>query len=285
MPEAAAIKSLSEFVAAMTDLQMLGHDLRPTFWFRGHARLARKLLPGVLRDDFVDRVNQFNIQPKNSQSVDLAIETTEQSINNEFRRKGSSLLPPDADSVDIYFLAQHHGMPTRLLDWTENPLAALFFAAASEQDDDGEVIAVMPDWRMTFGHDHPSERANLPYPPVGQRHQLVRETIQYIFEERERPERHLIIPVRPDLRSGRMLQQGACFTLHMPGCPEINESAGNAKRFRIPRENKEMLKEELRSIGVNWATLFPDLDHVSEEIREDCRFHKPQEKEEGNRQP
>jgi hypothetical protein len=163
-------------------------------------------------------------------------------------------------------------MPTRLLDWTENPLAALFFALAGAQDEDGEIVAVIPDWRMTFGRDHCSERASLPYPPMGQRHQLVRETIQYVFEEGERPGRHLIIPVRPDLRSGRMLQQGACFTLHMPGCPEINESAGNVSRFGIPRDNKQVLKEELRSIGVNWATLFPDLDNVSKQIREDCRF-------------
>lgn len=272
MPKAAVIKSLSEFIGEMTTLQRLGDDRHPTFWFRGHSRIVR-VLPGVLRDDFVARVNQFNIKPDNPEITNSAIETTEQSINNEFRRTGASLLPPSGDSVDVYFLAQHHGLPTRLLDWTENPLAALFFAVASEHDQDGEVMAVIPDWRMAFGSDRPPERANLPYAPVGQRHELVGQTIQYLFGERGRPDRHLIVPVRPDLRSGRMLQQGACFTLHMPGCREINESAGNARRFGVPKKNKQMLLKELRAIGVNWATLFPDLDHVSKEIREDWKFN------------
>jgi hypothetical protein len=201
------------------------------------------------------------------QSINVAIEKTEQSINDQFRRNGSLLLPSGTDCVEIYFLAQHHGLPTRLLDWTENPLAALFFAVAKDQNEDGEVVAIQPDWRMTFGSARPVERANLPYPPVGQRHSLVKETIQYLFDEGERPDRALIVPVRPDLRSSRMLQQGACFTLHMPGCPEVNETGKIARRFVIRKRAKQTLLAELRAIDVNWATLFHTLDHVSREIR------------------
>ena len=274
MPDT-VIDSVGTFIAEMTKLQQIGDELRPAFWFRGHAKVCWKLLPGVLRDDFVIRVNEFNGWPNDPRIVDTAIETAEKSINDQFRREGATLLQSNANPVDVYFLAQHYGLPTRLLDWTANPLAALFFAVSQEHDHDGEVISILPNWRLTFGDEPNPRKAGLPYPPIGQRDQLVVKTIEYLFDLGQRPEDRLIVPLRPDLRSVRMLQQGACFMMHMPGCPAINENPTNSKRFRIPSSSKGFLSEELRAVGVNWATLFPDLDHLAKEIREDWKLGAP----------
>jgi len=274
MPDT-AIDSVGTFIAEMAKLQQIGDELRPVFWFRGHAKVCWKLLPGVLRDDFVNRANEFNVRPNDPRILDTAIETTEKLINDQFRREGASLLQSHANPVDVYFLAQHYGLPTRLLDWTANPLAALFFAASQEHDHGGEVISILPDWRLTFGDESNPRKASLPYPAVGQWDQLVVKTIEYLFDLGQRPEGCLIVPLQPDLWSARLLQQGACFTMHMPGCPAINENPTNSKRFRIPSSSKRALLEELRAVGVNWATLFPDLDHLAKEIREDWKLGAP----------
>jgi len=256
------INSVSEFVSASAELQCVAELVRPLYWFRGHARSEWKLVPGVFRDDCpIQRDRIGTADQRNFQS--LALENWEKMILAAFWREGASMMPPVGDLADVYFLAQHHGLPTRLLDWTANPLAALFFAVATHFDSDGEVIAACPDWRLTFGSPRSVLEPDLPGPPVTQRHGFVEETVEYLFGEGSRPSRGLIIPVLPDLRAVRMLHQDACFTLHVPGCPEICEGPDWLHRYRIPASSKRRIKEELRSVGVTSATLFRDLDHLS----------------------
>ena len=65
---------------------------------------------------------------------------------NEFRRLARPMVDRSrvADEWDWLFLAQHHGLPTRLLDWTTNPLIAAYFACqpSPKGKRDGEIIAV-----------------------------------------------------------------------------------------------------------------------------------------------
>ena len=266
------IHSLSEFIDELADIQRVGENLGPPFWFRGHANRSWTLLPGVLRDEFSSRVDKLRANSGKNGTLDESVEATEKLINNQFRRQGSSMLPPEADTTDIYFFAQHYGLPTRLLDWTANPLAALFFASALNLDEDGEVVGIRPDWSLTFGDDPPDD--DLPEPPLDQRHDLVVRSIDYLFDLDDRPDAGLIIPIQPDLRTARMLQQGACFTLHMPGCPEIKSGGEHCRRFTVPAERKESLARELRALGINWATLFPDLDHLAREIGEQWKLRR-----------
>ena len=60
---------------------------------------------------------------------------------SQFRTAGAAFLK-SYSAVDIYFTAQHFGMPTRLLDWSTNPLAALFFACDGNIAENGVVYAM-----------------------------------------------------------------------------------------------------------------------------------------------
>ncbi len=73
---------------------------------------------------------------------------SELSLIENFKRGAPALEPsiPDyEDHIAWLFLMQHHGMPTRLLDWTKSILVALYFVVSKYTSDDGELWAMYPD--------------------------------------------------------------------------------------------------------------------------------------------
>jgi hypothetical protein len=77
------------------------------------------------------------------------------SLYEEFRRCASQLSPADIqfidDDWDSYFLMQHHGVPTRLLDWSDGALIALYFAVRGKpkaSPNDSVIYILDPYWLM-----------------------------------------------------------------------------------------------------------------------------------------
>ncbi len=107
-------------------------------WFRGHSKRAHKLKPGLYRESTYGNLSKqahSPVPPNKRTSRFAELIELEHELRIDFTSYGRLLNPANEakSSADWYFLMQHHGIPTRLLDWTTNALAALFFCVEKYQ--------------------------------------------------------------------------------------------------------------------------------------------------------
>jgi hypothetical protein len=108
-------KKFSEFISLIENLRKSSGS---TLWYRGCGNSNYKLIPSLYRH-------------KTIKKIETLVEN-EYRIMTWFRERSMPFhdKPLDNDLEALFFM-QHYGIPTRLLDWTENPLIALFFAVNS----------------------------------------------------------------------------------------------------------------------------------------------------------
>jgi hypothetical protein len=151
---------------------------------------------------------------------------------------------PDAD-IEQLAVAQHHGLATRLLDWSMNPLVACYFACFELPHADGVVyLYEMPDSML-------NDQTRIDH-LTGQRG-----VFGYI----------------PDAISPRVLNQKGLFTVHCDSCQpisvensRISDEHTNLIEVVIPTTLKGDVMDLLEDYGIDRSVLFPDLDGLSGHI-------------------
>jgi hypothetical protein len=113
-----------------------------TLWFRGVSDASYLLTPSLYRHA--------------SKDDPAAMHTIEKEIYNTFAQRGTYLVGKDLlNTPELIFLLQHYRVPTRLLDWSENPFIALYFALLNlSSERDCAVWILNPiEWntKMTMG--------------------------------------------------------------------------------------------------------------------------------------
>jgi hypothetical protein len=207
-------------------------------FFRGHSESHWKLSPGMTR--------------WNMESDD------ENRLYYGFVSLGGYLLQDNATTWDTLFMMQHHGLPTRLLDWSGNFAVALYFAlkgCASEG-----AVWVLDPYDLNQRTIKVEEVAYLS-------NDFSDDYLNYFIEQRSKSFGRFpasVVAIGGSSYAARMRSQRGVFTLHN----EIQQPLEDifpevVHKIVIPEDAIEGAKQFLRLAGVNEYTLFPDLDGLS----------------------
>ena len=137
------------------------------------------------------------------------------------------LCPDLDDHFGWLFLAQHYGVPTRLLDWTENPLVAAYFAVLDHPDDDGCIWALrISGLNGAFGVS-----ADL----IQIRGPAVRDSAASAFTGNKPSDERDALAIDGQESDPRMLAQMSKFTIHSSRTPEwCGKSIANGNQSFFP---------------------------------------------------
>lgn len=224
-------------------------------WFRGQNCVSWNLQPQVCRSG---RHNEFDL------------------LKTFYQRGGHQPgAPGDNDLGHWLSLAQHFGLPTRLLDWTESFLTAAYFAVnalplrarCDDQTRDGAIWLLKPHGMNEAFSKPPYDNGVLSEAdePV-----LAALLPAFGMESPFGPDRQPpYFAYSPQHRFARMAAQKACFTWHRDNAPlEATESAKNfLRRVIVPGSMKLEIAEHLMVLGITHSTPFPDFGGLADELK------------------
>jgi hypothetical protein len=221
-------------------------------WFRGQAKSTWKLSPGVYRPGF----------PETDPNKILNIE---RHLTQDFRVQCAGILAGSRTDSEIYFLQQHYRMPTRLLDWTHSPLAALHFAVADEPNEDASLF-MMDAYLLAHCQGVKAQFEGI----ATSRSPIFKNALHVLFDWWE-PGKNFptfVLPVRADHFDKRIVLQRGCFTFHVPGRESLSKKENSSLcSFLIPKAAKTKIKKELFLLGVDSFSIYGDLESLSERLK------------------
>lgn len=232
-----------------------------SLWFRGVGKSSFTLAPSLHRhDSVIDSASLLNYESK---------------LLTRFKERSVPYLQHRIDDVwELLFLMQHYGMPTRLLDWTENPFISLFFALSSAKkdahgvypDDAAVWILSPPKWNQCVfsnisyrgGAMSPSESTVTSYKPNTEA-QLMHENPVAILGIHNSP---------------RIVAQRGSFCLFGKSLNPMESIYQNGtfeqdtlKKIVIPSSIIGVLLDKLVWMGITDSVVYPDLEGLAKETK------------------
>ena len=212
------------------------------FWFRGHPQAKYELAPSALR---------FDSAEKRDRALGLVADMK--------RFLEMKLVRPPAadDELGWMQVAQHYGLPTRLLDWTQNAAVALFFACCKDYEQDG-LVAVLNPIELNQRID-----ARLPRIFNMQRDAEVIHPYFTLDARAGRRRGKPTIAINPTWNTERIAMQQGAFTLHGSRKFALDrEQASSLLYVPILKNHKVSLLSELERVGIGEMFIFPEPEHV-----------------------
>ena len=293
------ITSVSEYLNIIRKLDKayakdggLNNPVSSKFLYRGMAHKSWPLQPGIFRHI----TQQYEgWAPDTSRYLTFS---NEKRILQHFRQEAAAFAPQGQHDSELWWLelAQHYGVPTRLLDWSENPLVALYFACEDNNQKEDAVVWMLN--RLNYNR------------------YVQNQDPAYAFVEDETARREAIgnlvgfIPCEggacaispldlpflysPYLFDGRMAAQSSWFMVWGNDRRPFQQMVDHKNYMKLPEEScplcagddsddflyqyvipvcyKQQIVRELDMLGINGKNLFPGLDGVGKHIERIYRF-------------
>ena len=236
----------------------------PESWvFRGHARSSWMLESSLER-----------ARPAKSRQAD------EQRLTRHFQARAHHFLAAQqvpATTLEWLALIQHHGGPTRLLDCTESPYVAAYFALEDETDGDSAIWCIDRTWCIEETRDRfvkkgarsEGEAKYLPY--------LLSIDDDYFRKWLFPGGMNLVVPLQPRKLNERItIQQGAFLCMGNVGSSFVQNLVHGVSADRaydhfikvvFPNRIRVEALPELRRMNITRASLFPGLDGLAQSLR------------------
>lgn len=241
-------------------------------WFRGEPKDFGSLVPKLYRNVNNDKISEQ--------------QSNERKYYFEFQRRARSLVSEISvnDPWSWYFIIQHYGGSTRLLDWTQDATIALFFALDTDHEDtnDSIVICLAPNVLLEYAFNEIDakwpETGKVLYPGEDQTNRWISNITapndHAIWEIPASP-----IALLPPYLNSRIAAQRSCFTLfgNKPDgfyeggkqivCPSCGQQI--ICKLVIDGKSKNDLRKELARIGISSGKIYPGLDGLCKEITDE----------------
>lgn len=248
--------------------------------------------------------NHYLLRPSIFRKMRLKYESM---MFQELKRVSPLEFPSSNSDLENLIKMQHYGLPTRLLDFSLNPLVALFFACQISKDeqhknDDGEIIAFYESIRpidsievercaklITYTGTIESkfkERMKIKEPLTDGSSEDDSVSLNLPVMKKYFPKSYYFIPaIHNNERISRQNGVFMLFGLNINSERPFKKTAfsydkdnlnpryqGLKVHFTVPAEKKDEILFELDTIGINHAFLFPELEHQATYITNKFSF-------------
>lgn len=228
--EAITITSFSDYLSYVEKNYNRDH------LFRGLKKKSYPLIPKIGRSNYVQRCSS----DPSKQLFELQ-DLEEHTMNDFIKMSVPHMDLRNMNPWDQWTIGQHHGLPTRLLDWTENPLIAAYFA--TEDADDDVAICVTDRTQFNTGTDDIPDVFSIP------------------------DDDDVLLHI-PSYINARIIAQKGVFTVHKnPTVPlnetKINDTLCHVDQLIIPKTALREFVKDLDWFGINRSFIYPGLDGLA----------------------